>query len=113
MIAMTSRQRKPSPFFIFQLKTQQALTCELGLVLRQGFEAVGEGGEDALHSAKHGAESQVQQHEEEERGPERAARQERHGLGEGDEREARALHTLNTNERVQDLVSMCNKYLVK
>lgn len=32
-------------------------TCEFGLVVGQSFEAVGERGEDALHSAKHGAES--------------------------------------------------------
>lgn len=42
-------------------------TCKFGLVVGQSFEAVGEGGEDAFHSAKHRAEPQVEQHEEEER----------------------------------------------
>lgn len=36
---------------------EQVFTCELGLVVGQSFEAVGEWGEDALHCAKHGAES--------------------------------------------------------
>lgn len=72
-----------------------ALTCDFGLVVGQSFEAVSERGEDALHSAKHGAEAQVEQHEEEERRPEGAARQQWHGLGEGNKSEACALHTLN------------------
>lgn len=40
-------------------------TCEFDLVVGQSFEAVSEWGDDALHIAKHGAESQVEQHEEE------------------------------------------------
>lgn len=42
-------------------------TCEFGLVVGQSFEAVSKWSEDALHGAKHGAESQVEQHEKEER----------------------------------------------
>lgn len=44
----------------------QVFTCEFGLVVGQSFEAIGEGGEDTLHCPKHGAETQVEQHEEEE-----------------------------------------------
>lgn len=74
-----------------------AFTCQLGFVSCQTFEAVAEGGEDALQGAKHGAEAQVEEHEEEEGRPERAAGQERHGLREGDESQTRSFHTLNTN----------------
>lgn len=49
-------------------------TCEFGLVVGQSFEGVSEGGDDALHRAEHGAEPQVEQHEEEEGRPEGAAR---------------------------------------
>lgn len=76
---------------------KQVFTCEFSLVVGQSFEAVREGGEDTLHGAKHGAESQVEQHEEEKRWPERAAGQEWHGLCEGNKSQACALHTLNTN----------------
>lgn len=47
-------------------QVEQVVTCEFDLVPGQSFEAVGERGEDAFHSTKHGAESQVEQHEEEE-----------------------------------------------
>lgn len=66
------------------LRLKPALTREFGLVVGHSFEAVSERGEDALHSAEHGAEAQVEQHEEEERRPEGAAGQQGHGLGEGD-----------------------------
>lgn len=35
-------------------------TCKLGFVPRQTFEAFTQGSEDALHSAKHGAESKIE-----------------------------------------------------
>lgn len=39
------------------VKVKELLTCEFGLVFGQSLEAVCEWGEDAFHSAKHGAES--------------------------------------------------------
>ena len=60
----------------------------------QQAEVVHEGGEDALHGAKHGAEAQVEQHEEEQRGPEGAGGEQSHGLGEGYECQPCPLHTL-------------------
>lgn len=38
-------------------QVEQVFTCKFGLVVGQSLEAVGEWGEDALHRAKHGAES--------------------------------------------------------
>lgn len=40
-----------------EVKKKKVFTCEFGLVVGQSFEAVSEWGENALHSAKHGAES--------------------------------------------------------
>lgn len=72
-------------------------TSELGLVPGQRGEAVPERRQDSLHGSEHGAESEVEQHEEEERRPEGAAGQLRHGLREGDEGQTRPLHALQPN----------------
>lgn len=64
---------------------KKVFTCEFGLVVGQSFEAVSERGEDAFQCAKHRAQSQIEQHEEEKSWPEGAARQAWHGLCEGDE----------------------------
>lgn len=73
-------------------------TCEFDFVFSQTFEAVPEGGEDALHGAEHGAETQVEQHEEEDGRPEGASRQQRHGLCEGNESQARPFHALDRKQ---------------
>lgn len=44
---------------------KEVFTCEFCLIVGQSFEGVSQGGEDTLHSAKHGAESQIKQHKEE------------------------------------------------
>ena len=95
------------------------ITCEHGPVASQQAEVVHEGGEDPLHGAEHGAHAQVEQHEEEERGPEGAGRELGHGLCEGNERQARPFHTLGVRERgtrgtntfiYLEYVDICNLY---
>lgn len=70
------------------------VTCEEGSVASQESEIVHEGCEDPLHGPEHGAEAQVEQHEEEQRGPEGAGGEQRHHLGERDESQSRPFHTL-------------------
>ena len=64
----------------------------------QDAEVVHEGGEDSLHGPKHGAEAQVEQHEEEQCGPEGAGWEERHHLGERYERQARPFNPLQAHK---------------
>lgn len=66
--------------------------------------------EDALHGSEHGAEAQVEQHQEEERGPEGAGREQSHHLREGDKRQARAFHTLQEDTREQE-ASTCRQHV--
>lgn len=61
----------------------------------QEFKIVHERCEDSLHGPKHGAEPQVEQHQEKQSGPEGAGWEKSHHLGEGYECQACPLHTLH------------------
>lgn len=65
----------------------------------QQAEVVHEGCENPLHGPEHGAEAQVEQHQEEQRGPEGAGREKSHHLREGDERQACSLNALRSNRK--------------
>lgn len=60
----------------------------------QKAKAVHERREDSLHGSEHGAQAQVEQHQEKQRGPEGAGWEESHDFGECDERQARPLNAL-------------------
>lgn len=64
----------------------------------QEAKVVHERREDSLHGPKHGAEAQVEQHEEKQCGPEGTGWEEGHHLSEGDECQACSLHTLQSHE---------------
>lgn len=64
----------------------------------QQAEIVHERCENSLHGPEHGAQAQVEQHEEEQRGPEGAGREKSHHFGEGNERQARPLNALRGNK---------------
>ena len=67
------------------------VTCEH---LLGHLEGVDDGRGDARHGPDHTAQAQVDEHQEEHDGPERGGGEVRHGLGEGDEGQACALHGL-------------------
>lgn len=67
------------------------LTCEVFLPY---FEGVHNGGEDALDSPEHAAQSQIDQHKEKHDRPKRRGWEMGHGFSEGDEGQACALHRL-------------------
>lgn len=68
------------------------LTCE---ELLAHFEGIHDGRDDALYGAKHAAQAQVDQHEEEHDRPEGWRWEMRHGLREGNEGQPRPLHRLH------------------
>lgn len=73
----------------------------------QQAEIVHERCENSLHGPEHGAQAQVEQHEEEQRGPEGAGREKSHHFGEGNERQARPLNALRGNkDRVSVIVEI-------
>lgn len=67
----------------------------------QQAEVVHKGCENSLHGPEHGAQAQVEQHQEEQRGPEGAGREKSHHFSEGNERQARSLNTLQSNCRLR------------
>lgn len=76
----------------------------------QQAEIVHERCENSLHGPEHGAQAQVEQHEEEQRGPEGAGRKKSHHFGEGNERQARPLNALRGNkDRVSVIVDWDRK----
>lgn len=70
-------------------------TGEQCLVAAQQFKVVHEWREDALHGAEHGGQTQIQEHEEEQRRPERTAREQRHGLSECYKCQTSPFHSLS------------------
>lgn len=66
----------------------------------QQAEVVHERCENPLHGPEHGAEAQVEQHEEEQCGPEGAGGEKSHHFSEGDERQARSLNALRSHRRL-------------
>lgn len=74
----------------------------------QQAEIVHERCENSLHGPEHGAQAQVEQHEEEQRGPEGAGREKSHHLGEGDECKARPLHALREKSEFRMVSSLVN-----
>lgn len=66
----------------------------------QQLEVIHEGSQDSLHGPKHGAEAQVEQHEEEERGPQWAGWEQGYGLSEGYERQSRPFYSLDNKQTV-------------
>lgn len=72
-----------------------SLTCQVFLA---HFKSVHEGCDDTLDCAKHAAQPQVHQHEEEHDWPKRRGREVGHGLSEGNEGESCALHSLREME---------------
>lgn len=67
----------------------------------QEAEIVHERCEDSLHCSKHGAEAQVEQHEEKQGGPEGTSWEEGHHLSECYECQACPFDTLNTHKIVR------------
>lgn len=85
----------------------ECFTREDGSVASQQAEIVHERCENSLHGPEHGAQAQVEQHEEEQRGPEGAGREKSHHFGEGNERQARPLNALRGNkDRVSVIVEI-------
>lgn len=76
---------------------QGVVTCEH---LLGHLEGVDDRRGDSCHGPDHAAQAQVDEHEEEHDGPERGGREMCHGLSEGDEGQACALHRLRVGQRV-------------
>lgn len=70
-------------------------TSEQCFVAAQQFKVVHEWREDALHGTEHGGQTQIQEHEEEQRGPERTAWKQRHGLSECYKCQTSPFHSLS------------------
>lgn len=78
---------------------ESPVTSEESPVATQDAEIIHERSEDSLHGPEHGAEPQVEQHQEKQSGPEGTGREEGHHLSERYERQACALNPLCSNER--------------
>lgn len=74
-------------------------TCEGKFVVPQWGEGIRQGCEDPLHGAKHGGQSQVEEHEEEQCWPEGTGRKQIHSLCKGNKRQSSPLHALTVWDR--------------
>ncbi len=77
----TKRQSKPK-----QYKKNNNVTCKEEFVVPQGLKGVRQRGQYSCHGAEHGGQTQIEQHEEEQRRPERTPGKQRHGFSERYER---------------------------
>lgn len=74
------------------------ITSQYSPMAGQDFKIIHERGEDSLHGPEHGAEPQVEQHQEKQSGPEGAGWEKSHHLSEGYECQACPLHPLHTDK---------------